>query len=330
MNRRPVRGWRRALDRALVVVFGGALTVGLVLVLRGQDWSSVGRLGETLDPTTVWLGLGAAFLVNCVGLLFGVVSWQALFLDLGARVNIWTASRLFFLGFLTKFVPGRFIALPVLVRMAKEINVGVIRLASVFVLSWSVVALTGLTIGLAAGPAVAGLDTVWLLAAALPTVGLLVRPDLLNLGIRAGARVLRRPPPAVRASRAGVRRSIGAQSLSWVISGHHVWLLALTVGAPPGRSYLVCVAGFAVATVAGIVVMVVPDGIAVREAVLVAGLATVLPLPVATTVVLASRVVSTLTDVTVGTLGLLLAQHLHRRINRAGSQPDPVPATSLG
>jgi hypothetical protein len=110
-----------------------------------------------------------------------------------------------------------------------------------------------------------------------------------------------------------VRRAIAAQSLSWLVSGHHLWLLAVVAGAPPGRSYLICVAGFAVATVAGILVMVAPDGIGVREAVLMVGLASVMPLPVATTVVLASRLVTALSDVAVGAVGLAVAQHMHRR-----------------
>jgi hypothetical protein len=312
MSRWSARHWR-LLDRALAVLFLGALAVGLVTVLRRQDWSAVGELAATLDPATVALALTAAFVVNCVGLGFGVLSWRVLFLDYGAPVDVWTALRIFFVGFLIKFVPGRFIALPVLVRMGRAIDVGPVRLASVFVLSWCVVALTGLAVGVAAGPAVAGVGPGWLLAAALPTIALLVRPDLLDRAVRAGARVLRRPAPATTGSRTGVRRAIAAQYLSWVISGHHLWLLAVAAGAPPGRSYLVCVAGFAVATVAGLLVTVVPDGIGVREAVLVAGLSTVMPLPVATAVVLASRLVSVLTDVTVGTLGLALAQHLHRR-----------------
>ncbi|MEJ3744237.1 lysylphosphatidylglycerol synthase domain-containing protein [Actinomycetes bacterium KLBMP 9797] len=305
--------WRPWLDRGLAVLFLGLLGVGLVTVLRGQDWTPLARLSARLEPVEIALILTAAVLVNGVGLIFGVLSWRALFLDLGAPVGTWTAVRIFFVGFLTKFVPGRFVALPVLVRMGKAIDVGPVRLASVFVLSWGIVTLTGLTIGIAAGPAVAGLSTGWLLAAALPTIALVIRPDLLNWGIRTGARLLRRPPPAVAASRAGIRRSIAAQALSWVISGHHLWLLAVVAGAPPARSYLVCVAGFAVAAVAGILVMIVPDGLGVREAVLAVGLATVMPLPLATTVVLASRVVSVLTDVAVGTIGLAVAHHLHRR-----------------
>ncbi len=137
--------------------------------------------------------------------------------------------------------------------------------------------------------------------------------SVINLGICTAARVLRRPAPTFAASRSGLRRAIVTQSLSWIISGHHLWLLAVVAGAPPGRAYPLCVAGFALATVAGLVVMVAPDGIGVREGVLALALATVLPLPLAGTVVLASRIVSVLSDVVVGAGGLLLAEYLHRR-----------------
>ncbi|MEN3608393.1 lysylphosphatidylglycerol synthase domain-containing protein [Plantactinospora sp. ZYX-F-223] len=306
-------GWWRRVNQLLVVVFVLALTVGLVLFLRDQDWTPVRALAQRLDPVRVGLVLGGALLINSVGLLLGYHSWQALFVDLGAAVDRWTAARLFFVGFLAKFVPGRFVALPVLLRLGKEINVGAVRLAGVFLLSWVVVALTGMTVGLAAGPAVLDRAAGWMLLAVLPLVALFVRPDLLNRGLAGAARLLRRPPPQVSASRAGIRRAITTQSLSWVISGHHLWLLAVTAGAPPLRSYLVCVAGFAAATVAGLLVMVVPDGLGVREAVLMVGLATVMPVSVAAPVVLTSRLVCAVSEVAVGAGGLLLAQYVHRR-----------------
>ncbi|WFE20084.1 lysylphosphatidylglycerol synthase domain-containing protein [Solwaraspora sp. WMMD937] len=318
--------WLRVANRVFVVGFIALLVVGLIAVLRTQDWAPVRELAGSLDPVAVYLTVGGAFAVNCVGLVLGVLSWRALFVDLGARVDTWTAARIFFVGFLVKFVPGRFVALPVLVRMGKAVDVGPVRLASVFLLSWSIVALTGLTVGIAAGPSVAGGGMWWMAAAALPVAVLLIRPDLLDRGIRLAARVLRRPAPQVRASAGGVRRSILAQALSWIISGHHLWLLAVVAGAPAGRSYLICVAGFALATVTGLLVMVAPDGIGVREAVLALALASVMPLPLAGTVVLASRLVCVCSDIAVGAGGLLLAQYLHRRRKATGAVlTDPVP-----
>lgn len=318
--------WWRLLNQVLVVVFVVGLTVGLVLFVRDQDWAPVRDLAARLDPVQVGVALVAALLINASGLLLGLVSWRALFVDLGAPVDRWTSYRLFFVGFLAKFVPGRFVALPVLLRMGKQINVGPVRLAGVFMLSWAVVALTGMTVALAAGPAVLGGTAGWMLLATVPLVVLFARPDLLNLGLTTVTRLLRRPPPQVTASPAGLRRAITSQSLSWVVSGHHLWLLAVTAGAPPLRSYLVCVAGFAAATVAGLVVMVAPDGLGVREAVLVVGLATVMPVSVATPVVLASRLVCALSEVAIGAGGLLLAQYMHRRRTAAALDPTPDPA----
>jgi hypothetical protein len=322
--------WWTVANRILVVVFVGLLAVGLVTVLRTQDWAPVRELAASLDPATVYLTVVAALAINCVGLVLGVLSWRAIFVDLGAKTDTWTAVRIFFVGFLVKFVPGRFVALPVLVRMGRAVDVGPVRLASVFLLSWSVVALTGMTVGIAAGPSVAGGGMWWLLAAAVPVVVLVVRPDLLDRGIRLAARLLRRPAPQVSASPAGVRRAIVVQTLSWIVSGHHLWVLAVVAGAPPRTSYLVCVAGFALATVAGLLVMVAPDGIGVREAVLALALATVMPLPLAGTVVLASRLVTVLSDVAVGAGGLLIAQYLHRRRRRAAEMDADSAAVLSG
>lgn len=305
--------WWRLANHVLTAAFVVALTVGLVLFVRAQDWTPVATLAARLDPVRVTAALAAALLINSAGLLLGLASWRALFVDLGAAVDRWTAYRIFFVGFLAKFVPGRFVALPLLLRMGKEIEVGPVRLAGVFLLSWAVVAMTGTTVALAAGPALLSGAAGWLLLATVPLVVLFARPDLLNRGLGASARLLRRPPPQVAASPAGLRRAITAQSLSWLVSGHHLWLLAVAAGAPPLRSYLICVAGFAAATVAGLVVMVAPDGLGVREAVLMVGLATVLPVTVATPVVLVSRLVCALSEVAVGGGGLLVAQYMHRR-----------------
>ncbi|MER5454386.1 lysylphosphatidylglycerol synthase domain-containing protein [Micromonospora sp. NPDC002389] len=320
-------GWWRWLNRAFTVAFVVALTIGLVLFVRSQDWTPVATLAGRLDPWRVGAAVSAALLVNALGLLLGVASWRAIFVDLGAPVDKWTAYRLFFVGFLTKFVPGRFVALPVLLRMGREIEVGPVRLAGVFLLSWAVVAMTGMTLGVAAGPAVLSGATWWLLLASVPLLVLVVRPDLLDTALVLVTRLLRRPPPQVRASPAGLRRAVAAQSLSWFVSGHHLWLLAVAAGAPPLRSYLVCVAGFAAATVAGLAVVVAPDGLGVREAVLMIGLSTVLPVAVATPVVLVSRLVCALSEVAVGGGGLLLAQYLHRRRLRRGGPllAGPVP-----
>jgi GT2 family glycosyltransferase len=321
LNRRArERGWWRRANQGFAALFAVALAVGLVLFLAAQDWAPARALAERLGTARVAGVLGLAALLNASGLALGLLSWRALFADLGARVSGWTSSRLFFVGFLTKFLPGRFIALPVLLRMGREVEVGPVRLAGLFMLSWGVVALTGLTVGIAAGPGLAGARFGWLLLAAVPVIALLVRPSLFNTALGFALRVLRRPPPEVLASDRGMRGALAAQTLSWIVSGHHLWLLAVVAGAPPGRSYLICIGGFAAGAVAGVVVLVAPDGLGVREAVVMVGLVTVLPVSVATSVVLASRLVCSLSEMAVGSGGLLTAELMHRR------RPARIPA----
>jgi hypothetical protein len=307
------RRWRGPINRGFTVVFAVALVVGIVAFLGGQDWTPARKLASSLGYGVVTVTLVAALLINSAGLLLGLVSWRTLFDELGSRVSGWASSRLFFVGFLTKFLPGRFIALPVLVRMGREIEVGPVRLAGFFMLSWTVVGLTGLTVGVSAGSEVLGSHMIVLVLASIPVLALLAYPQLFNRGLAAAARLVRREPPAVTASSRGIRRAIGTQSLSWIVSGQHLALLAVVAGAPPLRSYLICVGAFAAAAVAGILVVVVPDGVGVRDGILVAALVTVMPMSVATSVVLASRLVCSVSEVAVGGLGLLTAEFMHRR-----------------
>jgi uncharacterized membrane protein YbhN (UPF0104 family) len=63
---------------------------------------------------------------------------------------------------------------------------------------------------------------------------------------------------------------------SWASYGLSLWILAVAVGAPAGKSLPLCLAGVALAMTASFIIVAAPSGIGVREAVLVAALASVL------------------------------------------------------
>ncbi|MFG1920112.1 lysylphosphatidylglycerol synthase domain-containing protein [Micromonospora sp. NPDC048898] len=348
---RPARrpgSWRRVLGRVLVTALVVAMLVGAVVALRDQDWSLVGTLAQGHSAGWFALLLAASFLVTSVGLVLGLLSWRALLVDIGGPVGGWASARIFFVAFLSKFIPGKLWALPAIIQMGRMERVPPVRMAAVFLFSTIIVNLSGLTVGAAAGPAVLGGRAWWLVLAAVPVLAFLLFPGLINQAAGTVARLLRRPS-SMRVTDRGMRRAIGAQTVSWMVSGHHVWLLAVAAGAPPGRSYLICVAAFSLATVSGVLVVIVPDGVGVREAVLVLALATVLPLPVAGVVALASRLICTLSEIIVGG-GWLLAAHLavRRRAAHAAVGPftgaesdrvgetdrfresDPIPPARLG
>src|SRR5690606_23879756 len=141
---------------------------------------------------------------------------------------------------------------------------------------------------------------------------------------------LRRPAPPARASDRSIRMSIVAQTLSWAVSGLHLWFLAVAAGASPLPALPVCVGAFGVAVVAGHLAVLLPDGIGVREAVLLAALITVLPMSTAGAVVLLSRLACTLSEIAVAAVALLIAQLRARPgRNRPGGPHGPDISDSV-
>lgn len=301
--------WRTVVRFAVPIVFLAVVAVGLVGALRTQDWSLAITL---LQPDNLGL-VGAAFAANSVAMVFSWLAWRALLVDLGGPVDTVTSARIYFVGFLAKFAPGRFWPLLANIRMGSAAGVTGPRMATVYVLSMVISSLVGLTVGLAAAPAVLGAATLALALAALPVAAGLIRPDLVNQAARGAARLFRRPAPQVAASNAGLRRSIVAQLFCWLAAGVQLWLLAIAQGASPLPALPIGVGAFALATVAGVAVVLAPDGLGVREGILLVALATVLPLPAAGIVVIASRLVCTLSEIAAAGAALLLAEVVKRR-----------------
>jgi uncharacterized membrane protein YbhN (UPF0104 family) len=96
-------------------------------------------------------------------------------------------------------------------------------------------------------------------------------------------------------------------ALGWLISGTHVAVLAVALGAPPAAAVTVGVGGFALSVVAGIFTVVMPGGLGIRELVLGLTLAALLTGPGLVTLVALSRVLLSVGDIvsTAAVLGLL-------------------------
>lgn len=318
----PDRPWRRRLWRLLAVAFGLALVTALGWALLRQDWSVVTVVLRQRGPWEIALLLGGAVLASTLSLGFGLAAWRVVLLELGPPVPNAGLVRIWLVGFLSKYVPGKVPGLLATVKVAQTSGVTFGRLASTWALSTSLVVLTGLTVGLLVGVPVLGANVAWLAVAAAVTAVVVVWPGLVNRAAALVLRLLRRPAPTGRVSARGVRLSVGWQTLSWLVSGVHLWLLAVAMDAPPARALPLCVGAFAVATVVGLLAVVMPDGIGVREAVLLAALTAVLPVPSAAVVALTSRLVSTVSEVVVGGAALAVTEVLHRRGSVSGRREE--------
>lgn len=308
--RRPRRTWRTAI-RALAAL---AIVAAFGWAIRGQ-WPEVRK--ALVHLAEGWIA--PALLLGIASLGATMLAWRSLLTDLGSPISVGAASRIFFVGQLGKYLPGS--VWPVVVQMELGRDIGLPRKRVALV--------SLLTIGL--GSAAAGLialATAPLLvphrydpwgwagpALVLPAVWVLLNPGLVNRGLSAAIRLVRRDPEGVGLSSAGLRGVMGWSLLSFLCVGGQAYALLLALHAHGPHLLLRAIGAFAVAVVVGIAVIVAPAGLGPREALLVGLLSPVLPVGRAAALAVLSRGVLSVADLLVASVAGLSA-----RRRRSGAQ----------
>lgn len=323
----PRTAHKRVID-SLRLLFLLLVLVAVAVALY-RNWEQVrgdlGRLGPLTLVTATALALLSPF--------FTVLGWRVLLADLGSRLHIAPASGVFFVGQLGKYLPGSVWSVVAQSEMASKLGVPRSRSAVVGLLCIGLSALTGMIAGLPALPVLLTRgDAVipwWSLLLIILVLGVLLWPPVLNTGIRAMLRILRRDPLEHDLTHAAVGLSSLWFTTSWLVGGLSVWVMARNV-APDGydisRLLLVAVSGYLLAAGIGMFSIVVPAGVGVRDGVLVLLLTTQMPLSAATAVVVVARFLSVLADVVWAAVGWLWARS-HHLLPSAEDSPltDPTP-----
>ncbi|MDQ1618076.1 MAG: glycosyltransferase 2 family protein [Actinomycetota bacterium] len=285
---------RRSLRRTVV---SGLLVLVLVAAF---GWALAGRWDEVVaalreqHPLVVLASLALCLLA----VLMSFLLWRATLATLGSDVPARRVARMFFLAQLGKYLPGSVWPVVAQMRMGRELGLPRARVGLAFLLTLGLSVLWGLVIGLAALPALVAQEGRGFAAVllALPLVLALLVPRVINHLLDRVLRLMRRPPlDQPLSGRAVLRGSVWTIAF-WVVFGLHVWVLAVGLGADPITALPVAVGGFALAFSIGPLLVVLPAGAGVREAVLVVLLSTVLSAPEATAVALTSRGLLIVTD----------------------------------
>jgi glycosyltransferase 2 family protein len=289
------------------VLMVARVTLGL-LVLVGVVWALAGSWDEVRADLARVSG-GALVLSSAlalIALVFTLVGWRALMADLGSPLALGPASGVLFVGQLGKYLPGSVWTVVVQAEVASSLGVPRKRTAVVGVLSVVLSALAGLGVGLVALPALlsAGGGAAYLLVLVLVPFGLvLLHPKVLNAVVDRGLRWVRRTPMEHALSGRAIAVTMVAFVVAWGCLGLHVWVLARDLGAPAGASLVPAVFGYALAASIGMLAVVLPAGLALRELILLLLLTGPLERPAATAVVLLSRFIITGSDVVAAALG---------------------------
>jgi hypothetical protein len=309
VNRAALTRWSRVAVTVAVL----ACAAGYI----GRDMAGHGdetlRALAALRPLPVALAMVAV----CAGVVITALSWREPLQAVSQPIGAADAVRLFAAGQLGKYVPGVMWSVVLQAQLAARNGITLTQMGVTF----GVYAVVSISTGAAIGfPATAGLAgggspslAVAMVAVAAAVAGLL--PWLLRQAARLPVlRARLTPVPA-----GPLRRSVLLCGGSWLVSGLHLWVLAIALGASPTAALLPCVGGFALATVAGTLAFLVPDGLGVREGVLTVVLSSCLPPPAALVVATGSRVLLAASDVIMFVYGSWSARRA-----RAGLAQDGV------
>jgi SAM-dependent methyltransferase/uncharacterized membrane protein YbhN (UPF0104 family) len=251
------------------------------------------------------------------------LAWRVALRELGSAVRFAAAARIYLLGQLGKYAPGSVWALAVQMDLAARLGVPRMSAFAAGVIALGANLATGLALGIFLVPMAIGgsawrtVATVGLVAASAVVLSPHVLAKLISLGLRAArGRGLEQ-----RMTWRGSLSMTGFSFANWLCYGTCLWVLALSVGAPAARALPLCLAGMALAMSLGLLVVVAPSGIGVREAVIVAALAPVLTRPEALAIALAARLVFTVGDL-LAALAVLRVGATHRRT--VAQPPMPV------
>jgi hypothetical protein len=293
-----------------------AVTLAAGAYAVGRQWTRVRAGFAELGP----LPPAVALLPALASVAAMMLAWRGLLGSLGSPLRARPAARIFFTSQLGKYLPGSVWPVVAQMQLGRAYRIPRARSAAAAALAMlvslsSALLLAAATLPLGGGAGAAGYR--WAFAV-VPVLLAGLHPRVANPVLRTVFRVTRRPAIEPLTGRTLVETA-GRSVAGWLLAGAHIWVLAVALGAAPGRALLLAVGGYAFAWSVGFIIVFAPAGAGVRELILVAALQPVLDPGKATVVALASRLVTIVAD--------LIAAALTARTGRSASEPNPVLTT---
>ena len=282
----------------LVLVFAAAAAV--LGAERHQILVALSRIGAG--------ELAAAFAFVLLNLVFAATSWRSVLLDLGVTIPLRSAAHIYYLGQAGKYLPGGIWNFVAVAELGHDTGLPRRQTVAGFMIA--------LLIGIATGALVAIIllplanqplfGRYWWAVLAAPAAVAVLHPAVLGKLL-----ALARADTLRTLSLGGSAAAAGWAVAGWLMVGFQLWILAGAVGAPLTLATLALVTGgYALAWVAGFIVMVAPAGLGPREAVLTVVLATVVQPGEAFLVALLSRLLVTVADLAAAAAVVLVNRRL--------------------
>jgi len=315
----PLARWLAPLLRLMRskpvrLAFLGLVLALLALALYGQAdtlWHEVQKLSAPI--------VLLAFVFSVAGLACSMMVWREMLADLGSRLSIPEAWRIFFIGQLAKYVPGS--VWPVLAQSELGAEQGIPRSRSALsvLLCYVVMACSGavvaaITLPFASAGSVA--QYFWILFL-IPVGVVALSPPVLNRLLRLVLRLARQSAEQQGVSYRGLARTMAWAIAGWACNGLMIYVLMRQLGGHPQGTLLVSVGAYSLSWAVGFLAVFAPAGAGVREAVMVAVLHTQTHTAIALIVALVSRAISVVSDALTGAAASALVGRRRLRQLRA-------------
>jgi uncharacterized membrane protein YbhN (UPF0104 family) len=292
--------------------------VFFILRTLSQQWSEVRDVIGDLDARAI----AGSFMASSVAVWCSYMSWRSLLRDLGHPVPNRSGLRIFFVGQLGKYLPGKFWPVLTQVRLGRAHDIDG-RSSAASVLITMLMALgTALLIAAGVIPFL-GSETLggyWWTLLVLPPAAVALWPSVLNRLLDRTLRMLKRDPMPRPLTGRGVALSAAWCMAGWLAYGVHLWILLRDVDGGGGSELLVrSVAAFSASWAIGFLLGITPAGLGPREVSLVVILTPVVGEPVALVAAVVSRLLITASDLAWAGVAVL-----HDRLRSRRSAPDAV------
>ena len=283
-----------------------APSAALALLFAAAVWALASRrheLADALSRLTVASVLGSLALAT-LAVFAMLMSWAASVREGAPTLTLRDFNRIYFVGQMGKYLPGS--VWPVLTQsmLARRRGASPGSVATGSLLNLALTVTVSLLVGAALlpfAPAAAVDQLQWVPFVLVPMVAVL-HPAVLNRLLPLAARLMRREPVNYQASGRTITISAAWAVLGSLLFGAHLYVLVSTLAEGGGRELVLTTCAYNLAAAAGVIVIIVPAGAGVREAVLTAVLAPVLDVSTALAVALVSRATLVVVDLVLGGL----------------------------
>jgi glycosyltransferase 2 family protein len=290
---------RQLLQALQALVTAAVVVIGCYLLAR--SWGDVMQSLRQLSPLYWMPALASALAaMGCA-----TKSWQVLFDGLGSPLGVRRASPIFLVGQLGKYVPGSVWTYVLQADLGRRVGVPRARVLKATLAASLIAVVAALMTSVLAVPGIINQSPdlrmlLWLYAL-LPVCAVALHPRVLRAIVGLAMSVLRKPNPLPLLRMRTVMFAFAWAALSYALFGTHLWLLVLS---NPGTGVVdlgQCTGTIALAMIAGVLVLILPSGLGVRELVIYAGLLPIVGSASALAMAAVSRAVLTVGDLAVAT-----------------------------